>query len=164
MEHILSILIFFPALAALVGFLVKENSIRAYAITVTAIEFVLSLVLWSSFDANNAGMQFIETMPLISSYGINYIVGIDGISLFLVIMTTLMTMISLIGLSEKRSLKNLVITVLFLEMTMVGVFLALDAIIFYLFWELSLVPMLSTPNIARLSTEYALPYNNNNIN
>ena len=142
MEHILSILIFFPALAALVGFLVKENSIRAYAITVTAIEFVLSLVLWSSFDANNAGMQFIETMPLISSYGINYIVGIDGISLFLVIMTTLMTMISLIGLSEKRSLKNLVITVLFLEMTMVGVFLALDAIIFYLFWELSLVPML----------------------
>ncbi len=53
-----------------------------------------------------------------------------------------MTMISIIGLSEKRNLKHLLITVLFLEMTMVGVFLALDAIIFYLFWELSLVPML----------------------
>src|SRR5690606_28350716 len=53
-----------------------------------------------------------------------------------------MTMISLIGLTEKRDLKNLVISVLFLEMTMVAVFLCLDAIIFYLFWELSLVPML----------------------
>ncbi len=53
-----------------------------------------------------------------------------------------MTMISIIGLSEKRNLKQLLITVLILEMTMVGVFLALDAIVFYLFWELSLVPML----------------------
>lgn len=87
-------------------------------------------------------MQFTHIIPIISSYGINYHVGVDGISLFLVIMTTFMTMISLIGLSEKRDLKNLVITVLFLEMTMVGVFLALDAIIFYAFWELSLVPML----------------------
>ena len=87
-------------------------------------------------------MQFTELFPLISSYGINYIVGIDGISLFLVIMTTLMTMIALIGLTETRSLKNMIITVLFLEMTMIGVFLCLDAIIFYVFWELSLVPML----------------------
>ncbi|MGB6329988.1 MAG: NADH-quinone oxidoreductase subunit M [Halarcobacter sp.] len=142
MEHILSILIFFPAFAALIGFLVKDDSIRIYGIVVTAIEFVLSLLLWSNFDSTVAGMQFLETIPMISAYGINYIVGIDGISLFLVIMTTFMTMISIIGLSEKRNLKHLLITVLFLEMTMVGVFLALDAIIFYLFWELSLVPML----------------------
>ena len=53
-----------------------------------------------------------------------------------------MTMISIIGLTEKKDLKNLILTVLFLEMTMVGVFVALDAIIFYVFWELSLVPML----------------------
>lgn len=142
MEHILSILIFFPALAAMIGFMVDIKSIRAYGIAVTAIEFILSIVLWSAFDTNNAGMQFTELFPLIPSYGINYIVGIDGISLFLVIMTTFMTMISLIGLTEKRSLKNMIITVLFLEMTMVGVFLCLDAIIFYAFWELSLVPML----------------------
>lgn len=142
MEHILSILIFFPALAAAIGFLVDKNSIRAYGIAVTAIEFILSIILWSTFDTNNAGMQFTELFPLISSYGINYIVGIDGISLFLVIMTTFMTMISIIGLTEKRSLKNMIITVLFLEMTMIGVFLCLDAIVFYVFWELSLVPML----------------------
>lgn len=142
MEHILSILIFFPAFAAFIGFLVKDDSIRMYGIIVTAIEFILSIFLWSNFDTNIAGMQFTEVIPMISAYGVNYFVGIDGISLFLVIMTTFMTMISIIGLTEKRNLKQLIITVLFLEMTMVGVFLALDAIIFYLFWELSLVPML----------------------
>jgi len=141
MGHILSILIFFPALAATIGFAVHKDSIRAYAITVTAIEFVLSLALWYSFDGNNAGMQFTEFFPLIPSYGIAYSVGIDGISLFLVIMTTLMTMISFIGLTEKRDLKHLMITVLYLEMTMIAVFLVLDAVVFYTFWELSLVPM-----------------------
>ncbi|RXJ89474.1 NADH-quinone oxidoreductase subunit M [Arcobacter sp. CECT 8983] len=142
MEYILSILIFFPAVAALIGFLVKQNSIKAYGICVAAMQFVLSLVLWLKFDITEGQMQFTHIIPLISSYGINYNVGVDGISLFLVIMTTFMTMISLIGLSEKRDLKNLIITILFLEMTMVGVFLALDAIIFYTFWELSLIPML----------------------
>jgi NADH-quinone oxidoreductase subunit M len=136
MEHILSILIFFPAVAAFIGFLVSSNSIRAYAIAVTSIEFILSIGLWIVFDKNNGGMQFTETVPLIASYGINYLVGVDGISLFLVLMTTFMTMISLIGLTEKRDLKNLIISVLFLEMTMVAVFLCLDAIVFYLFWEL----------------------------
>ena len=142
MEHILSILIFFPAFAAAIGFMVDKNAIRAYGITVTAIEFVLSCFLWATFDSNVAGMQFTEFIPVISQYGISYNLGVDGISLFLIIMTTFMTMISLIGLTEKRDLKNLVITVLFLEMTMVGVFVALDAILFYVFWELSLVPML----------------------
>jgi len=142
MEHILSILIFFPAFAAFIGFLVKSDSIRIYAIVVTAIEFIISMFLWYSFDSSNPNMQFTETIPLITAYGINYIVGVDGISLFLVLMTTFMTLISIIGLTETRSLKNMMITLLFLEMTMIGVFLCLDAIIFYLFWELSLVPML----------------------
>ncbi len=142
MEHILTILIFFPALAAFIGFLVHKESIKAYAITVSIIEFLLSIALWISFDKNEASMQFMQMYPLIPSYGINYIVGVDGISLFLVILTTFMTMISLIGLTENRDLKNLVISVLFLEMTMVAVFLCLDAIVFYIFWELSLVPML----------------------
>jgi NADH-quinone oxidoreductase subunit M len=142
MEHILSILIFFPAFAAVMGFMVHKDAIRTYGITVTAIEFLLSCFLWASFDSNNAGMQFSEFIPVISQYGIAYNLGVDGISLFLIIMTTFMTMISIIGLTEKKDLKNLILTVLFLEMTMVGVFVALDAIIFYVFWELSLVPML----------------------
>jgi len=142
MEHILSILIFFPAIAAVMAFVVNKESIRTYGITVTAIEFILSAYLWYAFDGNNAGMQFAEFIPLISQYGISYNLGVDGISLFLVVMTTFMTMIAIIGLTETRDLKNLIITVLFLEMTMVGVFVALDAIVFYVFWELSLVPML----------------------
>ena len=142
MEHILSILIFFPAFAAAIGFIIDKDAIRTYGITVSAIEFALSCVLWYGFDGNNAGMQFSEFIPVISQYGISYNLGVDGISLFLVIMTTFMTMISIIGLTENRNLKNLIITVLFLEMTMIGVFVSLDAIIFYLFWELSLVPML----------------------
>jgi len=142
MENILSLLVFFPAIAGLLGFVVNKESARAYGITVAAIEFFLSLWLWFSFDMSNAGMQFVEIVPLIPDFGISYYLGVDGISLFIVIMATFMTLISMAGMSETKNIKNMIITLLFLEMTMVGVFVALDAIIFYMFWELSLVPML----------------------
>ncbi len=142
MDHILSVLIFLPAVAGILGFLVDKNSAKTYAITVAAIEFVISLWLWMSFDGTNSGLQFVEMFPIVSSFGINYYVGVDGISLFLIVLTTFMTMISLMSLTITDNVKNLVLSVLFLEMTMVGVFVALDAILFYVFWELSLVPML----------------------
>jgi NADH-quinone oxidoreductase subunit M len=142
MENILSILVFFPAIAGLLGFVVDKKSARAYGITVAAIEFLLSLWLWFSFDTANAGMQFVELIPLIPDFGVSYYLGVDGISLFIVIMATLMTLIGMMSMSITENVKNMVVTLLFLEMTMVGVFVALDAIIFYLFWELSLVPML----------------------
>ncbi len=142
MENILSILVFFPAVAGLLGFVVDKKSARAYGITVAAIEFLLSLWLWFSFDSANAGMQFVEMIPLIPDFGVSYYLGVDGISLFIVIMATLMTLIGMMSMSIKENVKNMIVTLLFLEMTMVGVFVALDAIIFYLFWELSLVPML----------------------
>lgn len=142
MDHILTVLVFFPALAGLLGFIVNKDSIRAYGLTVAAIEFLLSLWLWLSFDPSNPGMQFMAYAPIIPEYGVSYLLGVDGISLFLVILSTFMTLIGLIGLSETRSIKNLIVSLLFLEMTMVGVFLSLDAVIFYVFWELSLAPML----------------------
>ena len=142
MDNILSILVFFPAVAALLGFVVDKNSAKTYGIAVAAIEFFLSLWLWFSFDMNNAGMQFVELIPLIPDMGISYYLGADGISLFIIVMTTLMTLIGMASMGETKNIKNMIITLLFLEMTMVGVFVALDAIIFYLFWELSLVPML----------------------
>ena len=142
MEHILSLLVFFPAAAGLLGFLVAKESIRAYGISVSAIEFVLSIILWMGFDSANAGYQFVEFYAFIPSYGMSYYLGVDGISLFLVILSTFITMIALIALSIEKDVKNLIISVLFLEMTMVGVFLILDVIWFYAFWELSLVPML----------------------
>ncbi len=142
MDNILSILVFFPAIAGLLGFVVNKESARAYGITVAAIEFILSLWLWFSFDASNAGMQFVEMIPLIPDFGIGYYLGVDGISLFIIIMATLMTLIGMMSMTITENVKNMIITLLFLEMTMVGVFVALDAIIFYVFWELSLVPML----------------------
>lgn len=142
MENILSVLVFFPAIAGLLGFVVNKESARVYGVTVAAIEFFLSLWLWFAFDNHNAGMQFVEMIPLIPDFGVSYYLGVDGISLFIVIMSTLMTLIGMISMNIAKNIKNMVITLLFLEMTMVGVFLSLDAIIFYLFWELSLVPML----------------------
>jgi NADH-quinone oxidoreductase subunit M len=142
MDNILSVLVFFPAIAGLLGFVGEKESARAYGITVAAIEFFLSLWLWFSFDTANAGMQFVEMIPLIPDFGISYYLGVDGISLFIIIMATLMTLIGMMSMSITKNIKNMIITLLFLEMTMVGVFDALDAIIFYLFWELSLVPML----------------------
>ena len=142
MDYIVSILVFFPAIAGLLGFVIDKDSARVYGITVAAIEFFLSLWLWFSFDGSNAGMQFVELIPVIPDFGVNYYLGVDGISLFIVLMTTMMTLIGIMSLSVKENVKNMIVTLLFLEMTMVGVFVSLDAIIFYLFWELSLVPML----------------------
>jgi len=142
MDSILSMLIFFPAMAAMLGFVIDKENLRTYGITVTAVEFVISLALWASFDPSIAGYQFEQIVPIVSTFGIDYHVGIDGISLFLIILSTFMTMVSLIALGDMKNEKHLIVSVLFLEMTMVGVFSSLDVILFYLFWELSLVPML----------------------
>ena len=141
-DHILTILIFFPLVAGMLGFLVKPQGIRAYGVTVAAVEFALSLVLWLMYDPSVSGMQFMEKIPLVPSFGINYIVGVDGISLFIIILAAFFTLIGIASLPQTKDEKNMIVTLLFLQMTMVGVFAALDAIVFYVFWELSLVPML----------------------
>lgn len=141
MENILSMLIFFPAAAATVGFLIHKDSMRQYGVVVTVVELVLALLLWYHFDTDVAGMQFITTFPIISEMGINFAAGVDGVSLFLIVMITFMTMIATFALTETRNIKNLIITILYLEMTMVGVFVSLDVIMFYVFWELTLIPM-----------------------
>ena len=142
MDHILSVLVFFPAVAAMLGFVVSKESIRAYGLAVATVEFLLSLWLWFSFDGHYPGFQFVEVLPLIPSFGINYYLGVDGISLFIVVLSTFITLVGMIALSIEKDIKNMIISLLFLEMTMVGVFVSLDAILFYVFWELSLVPML----------------------
>ena len=86
MDNILTVLLFFPLIAGLLGFIVNKDSIRAYGIAVASIEFLLSLWLWMSFDVSHAGFQFIENIPLVTDFGISYYVGVDGISLFIIIM------------------------------------------------------------------------------
>jgi len=142
LDHILSILIFFPALAAVLGFIVHKDSMRAYGIVVSGVEFALSLWLWYAYDGSISGMQFMEQANLVPAFGISYLLGVDGISLFIIIMASFFTMLGIVSLTETRRIKDMIITLLFLQMTMIGVFAALDAILFYVFWELSLVPML----------------------
>ncbi|PID47996.1 MAG: NADH-quinone oxidoreductase subunit M [Proteobacteria bacterium] len=140
--YILSLVVLFPAVAGFLGFLIPKENARIYAISASFIEFLLSLIMWYMYGFGVGSFGLGERFALIENFGIFYYLGVDGISLFLVILSTFMTFIALVGLSIKENLKNLVIAILFLETTMVGVFLSLDVILFYIFWELSLLPML----------------------
>ncbi|MDR1555244.1 MAG: NADH-quinone oxidoreductase subunit M [Campylobacteraceae bacterium] len=142
MEFLLIFVVVFPALAGFLGFMVNKDSIKVYGIVVTFLEFIFTLSIWGFFDNSFDGFQMLATIPVIPKFGINFVLGVDGISLFLVILSAFITFIALVGLGDMQNIKNLIISILFLEMTMIGVFLSLDMIIFYLFWELSLVPML----------------------
>lgn len=137
---ILSLVIFFPLLAGIFGFFIDEKNIKIYGTLAAFIELCLVLFIWISFGSN--GYEFVEASPLIPSIGISYFLGVDGISLVLILMSAFMTLVGLISVNITHKIKHLIISILFLEMTMMGVFLSLDAIMFYAFWELSLIPML----------------------
>ncbi len=142
MDYILNLIIFFPLLGAILAIAIKEN-LKTYAVVISSIEFGLTLLLWYNFDTTALdGFQFITAFPLIRAFGVSYLVGIDGISLFLVLLSAFISLIGFIYLNEKYETKKLIISLLCLESIMIGVFCALDVILFYVFWELSLIPML----------------------
>jgi NADH-quinone oxidoreductase subunit M len=146
MPNILTVLIFFPLAAALLlCFFPRENVrlIRNATLLVTIVEFVLSLPVVLGFDGGTAAMQFVQRYPWIPGYGIEYHVGIDGISLWLVILTTFLMPIAVLSAYEavEKHVKEFMIFMLVLEVGMVGVFLAIDMFLFYIFWELVLIPM-----------------------
>ncbi|PSM52171.1 NADH:quinone oxidoreductase I, membrane subunit M [Campylobacter blaseri] len=141
MGYILSLVIVFPLIAALFAFIVDEKSIRAYSLIVSFIEFCFTILVWINFSSEISVIQMMEFIPLINSLNVNYHLGVDGISLFLIVLSSFIVFVSLISLTIKDRLKHIIISILFLEMTMMGVFLSLDAILFYTFWELSLLPM-----------------------
>jgi NADH-quinone oxidoreductase subunit M len=145
-SNLLTAVIFFPlAGVLLLVFLPKGNHrlIRNAALLVALAEFLLSLPIVFLFDETTASMQFVERVSWIPGYGIEYHVGLDGISLWLVMLTTfLMPMVILSTFRAVQShVKEFLIFLLLLESGMVGVFLALDLFLFYVFWELVLVPM-----------------------
>ena len=142
MNNILTILILFPIVAGILGAFVSKENIRAYGVSATAIEFIISLYALLHFNSTIAQFQFVEKVAIIPSFGISYFVGVDGFSIYLLVLSTFMTFIAMVALEELKNIKNMIITLLFMEMTMVGFFVALDAIMFYIFFELSLVPML----------------------
>jgi NADH-quinone oxidoreductase subunit M len=145
-SNLLTALIFFPlAGILLLLFLPKDNLrlIRNTALLVTVAEFLLSLPLVFGFDDAAAGMQFVQKASWIPGYGIEYHVGVDGISLWLVMLTTFLMPIAVLSTYEavEKHVKEFMLFMLMLEVGMVGVFLAIDLFLFYIFWEIVLVPM-----------------------
>jgi NADH-quinone oxidoreductase subunit M len=145
-EHLLSILIFLPAIgAAMVALMPSklQGAMRIVALIVTSINFLLSVPLYFNFDGGTAAFQFDENYYWIPAIGAGYHVGVDGLSLLMVLLTTFLTpLVILSSWTEiRRNLKGYLISMLLLETGMVGVFCALDLLLFYVFWEAMLIPM-----------------------
>ena len=145
-RHLLTVLIFLPTAGAALLLLFPETQARAaklVAIAVTSLELVLSIPLWMHFDPQMPGFQFAERASWIPSLGISYSVGIDGISLVLILLTTVLTPLSLLFsvTHVKKSVRSFSVAFLTLETGIVGTLCALDLALFYVFWEVMLVPM-----------------------
>ena len=140
----LSVLVFSPLVAALVSlFLRSDSAQRWWALISTTAIAAASLPLWFLFDSGTAAFQFVEHRPWISALNIHYTLGIDGISLLLVLLTTLITPLCVLASWSyiKTRPKEFMICLLVMESAMTGVFCALDFILFFVFWEAMLIPM-----------------------
>ena len=139
----LSILIFLPTVFALILMALPERSVRKYAMVFSLLNFGFSLLLFARFQPGSAALQLVEKVPWIPTFGINYFVGIDGISFWLVLLTTLLLPVTVLGswtaITEKS--KAFHVSLFLLTTTMLGTFLAMDAILFYAFFETALIPM-----------------------
>ena len=140
----LSLIIFIPLLTAMaLIFVGRDNTglIKIAGVGAATSTLLVSLWLLFSFDVSNPGMQFVQTLHWVPALHINYLVGIDGISLWMVVLTAFLGVVSiLMSLNQKKDLRNFIALMLALEAGTLGVFLALDTILFYVFWELMLVP------------------------
>jgi NADH-quinone oxidoreductase subunit M len=138
-----AVLIFWPFIAALVGLALNTNQVKGWALFASLVELVISLVLAFQFDPANPNPQFELTYPWIGSLGINFHVAIDGISLLLVLLTTVLTPFIILS-SFKHSYEkasSFYGLILFMQMALIGVFVALDGFLFYIFWEMALIPI-----------------------
>jgi NADH-quinone oxidoreductase subunit M len=146
---ILSLVTFLPLVGALFCLIVNgpkeavERNCRSVALVTSIVTFLISLVLWARFDATKAGFQFEEKMDWVPALGIGYHMGIDGISLFFVLLATLLTPICILASWESVHVrvKEYMVAFLVLETFMVGMFCALDLALFYVFFEGVLIPM-----------------------
>ena len=143
---ILSLTIWLPILGG-VGVLLSGDRAaqrsRWLALGVAVVTFLVSLPLWSGFDNSTATMQFVELAPWIELFKVNYHLGVDGISMPLILLTTFTTVLVVIAAWEVIQTRpaQYMAAFLIMEGSMVGVFSALDAVLFYVFWEAMLIPM-----------------------
>jgi NADH-quinone oxidoreductase subunit M len=143
---ILTLLIFFPILGAIVLLFInqeKAGTLRVVTLIFAIVEFIFSLPLFFAFDSKTAAMQFVEDWWWVEAYGISYKLGIDGISLLLVLLTTFLTVLCILcsWTAITFRVKEFMISFLFLETGMIGALVALDLVLFYVFWEVMLIPM-----------------------
>ncbi len=143
---LLSLIVFTPLIGAFfVGVTPRDNEpgLRRGAFVFSLVPFVLSLLLLQQFDVSVTAFQFVEQVAWLRGLGISYSVGIDGISLFLVLLTTfLVPIVILAGWGDvHKRIKEYMILLLLMETGMVGAFVATDLFLFYVFWEVMLIPM-----------------------
>jgi NADH-quinone oxidoreductase subunit M len=143
---LLSAIVFLPAVGALLLALFPAEdraNLKATAFAITTATFVLSLFLWIDFNPSDPQYQFATRVPWIDAFGISYHIGVDGISLFLIILTTFLMPITLLGAwtAVETRVREFVISMCLLETGMLGAFVALDLFLFYVFWEAMLIPM-----------------------
>src|SRR6185503_1678519 len=147
--YLLTLLIAVPLVGACLVLLVPGRDeeraalVRQLGFGISLVVFALTLVLWWRFDPASPEFQFVEKVPWIPAFGIDYHLGVDGISLWLVVLTGFLTPISLLCSWEsiEKKTRAFVFFILALEAFMIGVFLALDLFLFYVFWDAMLIPM-----------------------
>ena len=145
MENILSLLIWLPIVGmGVIAFIPRDKNdlIRITAAVTTGLQFILTLVLWGDFDKSVGSMQFVERFEWIPSLNISYILGVDGLSLPMVILTGLLFFIGVfVSWNIQKAVKGYYALFLLLNAGVMGVFLSLDFFLFYVFWEVMLLPM-----------------------
>ncbi|MFL7871799.1 MAG: NuoM family protein [Anaerolineales bacterium] len=144
-NYLLSLILFLPALVALVIFFLPKDEmklIRWTALVGSLFPFALTLLVWSRFNLNGSGFQFQEQYTWYEAINSTFHIGVDGLSLTMVLLTTLLTPLAILAsFSITDRVKAYMMLFLFLETGMLGVFMALDLLIFFVFWEIGLVPM-----------------------
>src|SRR5438067_538080 len=146
MNHVLSVIVWLPIVTAVLLALLPRKwaaEIKAIGLVAALIEFIVSLTILTHFQDGVAGMQLVEAKPWIRAWGVTYSLGVDGISLWLVLLTTLLTPVVFLSSwnAIKKHPKEYVIAFLIMEAAMIGVFIATDLLLFYVFFELTLLPM-----------------------
>ena len=145
MENILNWIIWFPIIGMVaIAFIPreKENVIKITAAVATGLQFLLTLVLWQNYDAGNGSMQFMVRAEWIPSFNISYILGVDGLSLPMAILTALLCFIGVfVSWNINKAVKGYFALFLLLDTGIMGVFLSMDFFLFYIFWEVTLLPM-----------------------
>lgn len=145
LNHLLSFILFTPVLAAILLILLpreQEGLIRWVAFILSFVPLLFALVAWFNFNTSQPGFQFEERAIWYPAINSSYHLGIDGISLTMVLLTTLLTPLSILASFTIRDrVKSYMVLFFLLEMGMLGVFLTLDLLLFFVFWEFGLVPM-----------------------